>query len=157
MKVILIIVGKTDFKYLEEGIHLYLSRIIHYLPFEIITIKDLKKGRTISPELVKENEGKEILNKIEPIDFVILLDEKGNEYTSVKFAKYIENKTITGTRKLIFVIGGAYGYSENVYKRANDKISLSKMTFSHQIVRLIFMEQLYRALTIIKGEPYHHE
>jgi 23S rRNA (pseudouridine1915-N3)-methyltransferase len=157
MKVLLIIVGKTDFKYLEEGIQLYSNRIVHYLPFEIITIKDLKKAKSLSPELVKENEGKEILNKIEPTDFVILLDENGKEFTSVQFAKYIENKTITGIRKLIFVIGGAYGYSDNVYKRANDKFSLSKMTFSHQIVRLIFMEQLYRAFTIIKGEPYHHE
>lgn len=157
MKITLIIVGKTDFNYLEEGIKLYTNRIRHYILIDIITIKDLKKSQSLAKESIKENEGKEILNKIEPSDFVTLLDEKGKEFSSANFAKYIENKMLANTKKLVFIVGGAYGFSDTVYNRANDILSLSKMTFSHQMVRLIFLEQLYRSMTIIKKEPYHHE
>src|SRR5271157_5925924 len=129
MKVIVIFVGKTDFNYLDEGISLYAGRIKHYMPFEVIIIKDSKKSQSLSKDLIKENEAKEILNKVEPTDFIVLLDEKGKEFTSINFAKFIENKTVMGMRRIVFIVGGAYGLSDNIYKRANDILSLSKMTF----------------------------
>jgi 23S rRNA (pseudouridine1915-N3)-methyltransferase len=156
MKNILIQVGKTVDKHFDAAINDYCSRISHYMPFSIVTIPELKNTKSLSAELQKSKEGELILKQIQPSDTVVLLDEHGKELRSMEFASWIEKKQQT-TRQLVFVIGGPYGFSEEVYARANEKLSLSKMTFSHQMIRLIFTEQLYRACTIIKGEPYHHE
>lgn len=136
---------------------MYQSRLVHYVPFSIVEIPELKNMSAFSKEQIKEKEGELILKNIRPCDEVILLDEHGKEYRSVTFAKMLEEKMSRSGRDLVFVIGGAYGFSGDVYARADSKISLSQMTFSHQMVRTIFAEQLYRAFTIIKGEPYHHE
>ena len=157
MKITLILIGKTTAQYLNEGVNLYEKRIKKYLNFDITIIPELKNTKKLSVKEQKEKEGKLLLDKISKSDTLILSDEKGKEFSSVKFAGFIENKMISATKSLVFVIGGPYGFSENVYKRANNKISLSKMTFSHQLVRVLFIEQLYRAFTIINGEPYHHE
>jgi 23S rRNA (pseudouridine1915-N3)-methyltransferase len=157
MKVSFLQLGKTDQNYLAEGIRIYSERIKHYISFEILTLKELKKSKSQDIFNFKRLEGIEILKNVSKEDYVILLDEKGKEFSSLKFAEYINNKMIGGCKKMMFISGGAYGFSEGVYKRANEQISLSKLTFSHQLVRLIFLEQLYRAFTIIKGEPYHHE
>lgn len=156
MKVTLLLVGKTQNKLFQEAINDYVGRIEHYLPFNIVTIADLKNTKNLSEQQQKDAEGAMILKEIQAADTVVLLDEHGKEFRSVDYAQWLQKKQNTAKR-LVFVIGGAYGFSEAVYKRANEKISLSKMTFSHQMVRLIFTEQLYRACTIIKGEPYHHE
>lgn len=156
MKVKLLLIGKTDSDYLNHGIDEYVRRLKHYLPFEILIIPDLKNTKSLSEKQQKEKESKLILNQINTSDFVVLLDEKGKEFKSVDFSKFIEKQMISGLKNLIFVVGGPYGFSNEIYKQSNLKISLSKMTFSHQMVRLIFTEQLYRAMTIIKGEPYHH-
>ena len=134
----------------------YHERIEHYMPFDIAVIPELKNTKHLSNEQQKEREGELILEQIKPMDTVVLLDEHGEEYRSIEFANWLQKKQLTA-RRLVFVIGGPYGFSPSVYSRANEKISLSRMTFSHQMVRLIFTEQLYRACTIIKGEPYHHE
>jgi len=156
MKIKLLLVGKTDSDYLGRGIDEYVKRLKHYLPFEMLVIPDLKNTKNLSENQQKQKEGELILNQVNPGDFVVLLDEKGREFTSVDFSKFIEKQMISGLKKLVFVVGGPYGFSNEIYKQSNSKISLSKMTFSHQMVRLIFTEQLYRAMTIIKGEPYHH-
>lgn len=156
MKVKLILIGKTDSKFLIEGNKEYEKRLKHYIPLEINIIPDLKNTKKISEDQQKQKEGELILNQITERDFVVLLDENGKQYSSVEFSRFIEKQMISGLKNLIFVVGGPYGFSEEVYKRSNSKISLSKMTFSHQMVRLIFLEQLYRAMTIIRGEPYHH-
>ena len=156
MKTVLIIVGKTVNKHFVAGIDDYAERISHYMPFEIVTIPELRNTKNLSEEQQKSAEGDLILRQIQPSDSVVLLDEHGKEYRSVDYARWLSQKQ-QSARRLVFVIGGPYGFSEAVYARANEKISLSKMTFSHQMVRLIFTEQLYRACTIIKGEPYHHE
>lgn len=156
MKVTLLLVGKTQNEHFIAGIKDYVSRIEHYLPFTITTIPELKNTKNLSEEQQKAREGELILKEVQAADTLVLLDEHGKEFRSVEYAQWIQKKQNTAKR-LVFVIGGPYGFSEDVYKRANEKISLSKMTFSHQMVRLIFVEQLYRACTIIKGEPYHHE
>ena len=156
MKTVLLQVGKTVNKHFIAGIDDYAERISHYMPFEIVTIPELRNTKNLSEEQQKTTEGDLILRQIQPSDTVVLLDEHGKELRSVDYARWLEQKQQTA-RRLVFVIGGPYGFSEAVYARANDKLSLSKMTFSHQMVRLIFTEQLYRACTIIKGEPYHHE
>ena len=156
MKTELILVGKTINKHFVAGINDYAERIGHYMPFDIVTIPELKNTKSLSEELQKGREGELILKQIQPSDTVVLLDEHGKEFRSVEYASWIEKKQQT-CRRLVFVIGGPYGFSPAVYQRADEKISLSKMTFSHQMVRLIFTEQLYRACTIIKGEPYHHK
>ena len=143
-------------KFLIAGIKDYAERITHYMPFNITTIPELKNTKSLSEQQQKEREGELILKLLQPSDTVVLMDEHGQEFRSIEFAKWIERKQATA-RRLVFVIGGPYGFSQPVYDRANEKISLSKMTFSHQMVRLIFTEALYRACTIIKGEPYHHE
>lgn len=156
MKTELILVGKTVNKHFNAGINDYVERIGHYMPFSITTIPELKNTKNLSESQQKERESELILKQIQSTDTVVLLDEHGKEFRSIEFADWIQKKQNTA-RRLIFVIGGPYGFSNDVYERANEKISLSKMTFSHQMVRLIFTEQIYRACTIIKGEPYHHE
>ena len=156
MKTLLVLVGKTANKHFVVGIKDYHERIEHYMPFDITVIPELKNTKNLSNEQQKEREGELILEQIKPMDTVVLLDEHGEEYRSIEFANWLQKKQLTA-RRLVFVIGGPYGFSPSVYSRANEKISLSRMTFSHQMVRLIFTEQLYRACTIIKGEPYHHE
>ncbi|MBO5062429.1 MAG: 23S rRNA (pseudouridine(1915)-N(3))-methyltransferase RlmH [Prevotella sp.] len=156
MKTLLILTGKTTDKNIAAGIADYTSRISHYMPFELTVIPELKNTKSLTHEQQKEREGELILKQIQQADFVVLLDEHGKEYRSVEFASWLQHKQHTAKR-LALVIGGPYGFSDAVYKRADEKVSLSKMTFSHQMVRLIITEQIYRACTIIKGEPYHHE
>ena len=156
MKIEFWVIGKTDFDYLKEGIALYEKRLKHYVAYEMVVLADVKNP-PLSMEALKTKEGEIILNKLQKDDFLILLDENGKQSTSVEFSQFLEKKQMDGTKRLIFQIGGAYGFSEAVYVRANHKMSLSKLTFSHQMVRLFFVEQLYRAFTIIKGEKYHNE
>jgi 23S rRNA (pseudouridine1915-N3)-methyltransferase len=156
MKIKLIVIGKTDESYLKEGIDKYLKRLKNYVSFELIVLKDVVVGKKTNLTLQKELEGKSILEKVNTNDFLALLDENGEQYSSINFSKYIQKRMNAGN-DLIFVIGGPFGFSEEVYSRANAKLSLSKMTFSHQMVRLFFIEQIYRAFTILKGEKYHHQ
>ncbi len=156
MKTELIMVGKTADKHFAAGIKDYTERIGHYMPFGITTLPDLKNTKSLSQEQQKEREGEQILRLVQPSDTVVLLDEHGQEFRSVELAAWLQRKQ-QQARRLVFVIGGPYGFSPAVYDRANEKLSLSRLTFSHQMVRLVFTEQLYRACTIIKGEPYHHE
>lgn len=156
MKTELILVGKTVNKHFVAGIKDYVERISHYMPFNITVIPELKNTKNISEQQQKEREGEMILKLVQPSDTVVLMDEHGQEFRSVEFAQWLQKKQNTA-RRLLFIIGGPYGFSDAVYARANEKISLSRMTFSHQMVRLVFTEQVYRACTIIKGEPYHHE
>lgn len=157
MKICLLTVGKTDIGWVREGLETYSSRLSHYVPFSVCEIPELKNTSALTRTQIKEREGELILKAIKPTDRVILLDERGKEYRSVEFAEEIRRLSLAGGKNIVFVIGGAYGFSEAVYARSVGKISLSRMTFSHQMVRTIFAEQLYRAFTIIKGEPYHHE
>lgn len=157
MKITLLLVGKTEADYLKTGIDQYLSRIKHYIVFNETVISSLKSTKNLTEEQQKQKEGELILGFIKPVDEVILLDENGEIFTSVAFSGFLQKKMIAGVRSIVFVIGGPYGFSDDVYKRANYKVSLSKMTFSHQMVRLIFVEQIYRAMSIMKGEPYHHQ
>lgn len=157
MNVKLLTVGKTDVPWVKEGLDLYASRLRHYVPFTVEEIPELKKVSALTEEQIKQKEGELILKQISPQDSVILLDEHGLQMRSVEFASWLEKQLSGGSKSLVFVIGGAYGFSKEVYERANGKLSLSKMTFSHQMVRAVFAEQLYRACTILKGEPYHHE
>lgn len=156
MKIKLIMIGKTTGDLYIDAIEDYTNRIKHYNNFSIHVIPGLKNTKKLSQEQQKQAEGELILKELTAQDTVILLDERGKEYRSMEFAKWLENKQLTA-QNVVFVIGGPYGFSDSIYERANEKISLSKMTFSHQMVRLIFVEQLYRACTIIKGESYHHE
>ena len=157
MKITLLTVGKTDRDWVRQGLDIYVSRLKHYTPFSMVEIPELKNVSALSKDQIKAKEGELILKNIRPTDDLILLDEHGKEYTSVELAKVIQEKSSYTGKDMVFVIGGAYGFSPEVYSRANSKISLSRMTFSHQMVRAIFAEQLYRAFTIMKGEPYHHE
>jgi len=156
MKITLLTVGKTDVSWVKSGLELYSARIAHYLPFAVQEIPELKNVSSLSREQIKDREGQLILKAVGAAELV-LLDEHGKEYRSIEFAEALNKRLLQGGKDIVFCVGGAYGFSEDVYKRASGKISLSKMTFSHQMVRTIFAEQLYRALTIIKGEPYHHE
>jgi 23S rRNA (pseudouridine1915-N3)-methyltransferase len=156
LKIELFQIAKTTDSYLREGIDVYNKRLKNYLTFEIITLPELKNASSLSLEQQKNLEGKSILNKINSDTFLILLDENGRNFSSVEFSNYLQKQMLKGLKGIVFVIGGPYGFSQQVYDRANDKITLSKMTFSHQLVRLVFMEQLYRAMTILKNEPYHH-
>ena len=156
MKVCFLLIGKTTEDYLKEGIAIYEKRLKNYLTVEVKVIPELKKTSGLTFDQQKVAEGKLILAQIAPADAVVLLDERGNQHSSEDFSVYLERYMLRGTKTLFFVVGGPYGFSEEVYKRANDSLSLSKMTFSHQMVRLIFLEQLYRAMTILNNEPYHH-
>lgn len=156
MKTELILVGRTANKHFVAGINDYAERIGHYMPFNITVIPELKNAKNLSEEQQKQAEGDLILRQLQPSDTVVLLDEHGREMRSIELAQWLEQKRNIA-RRLVFVIGGPYGFSPAVYQRANEQLSLSRLTFSHQMVRLVFTEQLYRACTIIKGEPYHHE
>lgn len=156
MKTLLILIGKTTNKMYQAAIADYVSRISHYMSFEIAILPEPKNTKSLSEEQQKAIEGESILKQLQPSDTIVLLDEHGREDSSAEFASWLARERMVA-RRLVFVIGGPYGFSPAVYSRCNDKISLSRMTFSHQMVRLIFCEQLYRACTIIKGEPYHHE
>lgn len=157
MKIKLLAIGKTDNKQLIQLINEYQNRLKHYIKFEFEIIADIKNVKNLSKIQQKEKEGQLILSKIQPTDQLVVLDDKGKPFTSIEFSQYLQKKMNSGLKQLIFVIGGPYGFSEEVYKKSSGKISLSKMTFSHQMIRLFFIEQLYRSFTILKNEPYHHE
>lgn len=157
MNIELIVVGKTDMKEVEALVTMYTKRLNHYVKFAITTLADVRNTRKLSEAEQKRLEGEQILKLISDADHLMLLDEHGAELRSIEFADMLQRRMSAGTKRLVFVIGGPYGFSDAVYQRANSKLSLSKMTFSHQIVRAIFTEQLYRAFTILKNEPYHHE
>lgn len=156
MKITLLVVGKTTDARVEALIQDYQKRLTHYIPFALQVIPELKNTKSITPDQQKQAEGELILRSVAQSADLVLLDEHGKEFRSIEFADYIQKKMSSG-RDVIFVVGGPYGFSDEVYQRANGKISLSKMTFSHQMVRLFFVEQIYRAMTILRGEPYHHE
>jgi 23S rRNA (pseudouridine1915-N3)-methyltransferase len=157
MNITLLVVGKTDDKYLQEGIDVYSKRLKHYVNFDLAVIPALKDQKGATPDEVKEREAALILKHTAKSDRIVLLDEHGTEHTSTGFAQYLQKQMNAGIRSLTFVIGGAFGFAPSVYAAASDKVSLSKMTFNHQMVRLFFAEQLYRAFTILNHEPYHNE
>ncbi|MBG26392.1 MULTISPECIES: 23S rRNA (pseudouridine(1915)-N(3))-methyltransferase RlmH [Croceibacter] len=157
MNIQLYAIGKTDQKLIEELTDIYTKRVSHYINFDFTIIPDIKNTKNLSIEQQKNEEGKLIMKQLETSDFVILLDENGKEFSSVNFSAYLQKRMNTGLKRLVFIIGGPYGFSTEVYSRANSKLSLSKMTFSHQMIRVFFIEQLYRAFTILRNEPYHHQ
>lgn len=157
MNIELIVVGKTDSREVEALVDLYVKRVNFYTKFTITTIPDLKNSRNLSTSQQSSAEGELILRQLQTSDYVTLLDERGEQFHSLGYAQWLQKRMNSGVKRLVLVIGGPYGFSQEVYARANSKLSLSKMTFSHQIVRAIFAEQIYRAFTILKGEPYHHE
>ncbi len=157
MKIKLLAIGKTDDKELQSLIGRYEQRLKHYIKFELEVIPDLKKTKYLSEKEQKQREGELILKRIAPGDQLIVLDEKGHQFRSIEFSRFLQKKLNSGIKQLVFVIGGPYGFSEAVYQKSQGKVALSKMTFSHQMIRLFFVEQLYRAFTILKNEPYHHE
>ncbi|MCR5013975.1 MAG: 23S rRNA (pseudouridine(1915)-N(3))-methyltransferase RlmH [Bacteroidales bacterium] len=157
MKILLLAIGKTDEDYLITGIKKYVGRLGHYVSFELKEIPDIRNRKTLNEEQQKKAESFLLLSQMQPGDYVVLLDENGSQYTSVAFSEQLEKLMASGVKRIVFVIGGPYGFAPEVYAKANAKIALSPMTFSHQMVRLIFVEQLYRAFSILKGEPYHHQ
>jgi len=156
MQIKLIAIGKTDDKQLLQLIEQYQKRLKHYIKFDLDIIPDIKNAKNLSEKQQKEKEGELILKKITPTDVLVLLDENGKQFTSVEFSSYLQKKMNAGIKQLVFVIGGPYGFSETIYQKAQGKVSLSKMTFSHQMIRLFVVEQIYRGFTILKNEPYHH-
>ena len=157
MKITLAVIGKTEVGFVRQGIEEYVKRLQHYVSFNIQYIGDARNTRNMSEAQQKTAEGKQLLAILEASDHVVLLDEHGIERTSVDYSEWLQRRMASGVKRLVFVVGGPYGFSQEVYNRANEKISLSKMTFPHELVRLIFVEQLYRAFTILRHEPYHHE
>ncbi|MPM20840.1 Ribosomal RNA large subunit methyltransferase H [bioreactor metagenome] len=157
MKVVLLSVGKTDEDFYAQAMDIFRKRLSHYIPFDLEFVPDIKNRKNLSEKEQKNLEGEGILNRIQQGDQVVLLDDKGKQYSSVEFSRFIEKKSHSAPKRLVFVVVGPYGFPDEVYKRANEKLSLSRMTFTHQMVRLVFVEQLYRAMTILNGEPYHHE
>ncbi len=157
MQVTLLCIGKTGKKFLEEGEQEYLKRLRHYISFQLQIIPDIKQAKSLSEAQIKQKEGELILEKVGLSDSLILLDERGKEFSSMAFSQYLQEQFNRGGKHIYFVIGGPYGFSDAVYQRANGKISLSQMTFSHQMIRLFFIEQVYRAMTILRNEPYHHQ
>lgn len=157
MKIKLILIGKTTESELVKLIENYRKRLTHYVPFEMIVIPEIKNGKNFTFEQLKEKEADLLLERLDANEEIILLDERGKQFTSVQFADFVSSKMLYSAKNVTFVIGGAYGFSEKIYNKANGLLSLSAMTFSHQMIRLLFVEQLYRAMTIIKGEPYHHD
>lgn len=150
-------VGKTTTGYLKQGIDEYMRRLSHYVQCDIQCIGDVKNTRNLTEQQQKLAEGKALLDAINATDWVTLLDERGSEFTSVDFSRYVQRRMSSGLRRLVFVVGGPYGFSPEVYARANDRLSLGRMTLPHELVRLVFVEQLYRAFTILRHEPYHHQ
>lgn len=157
MNITLLTLGKTRISFVQQGMREYASRLERYTPFDIIELPDIKTAKSMTFEKQKDLEGESILAKLSPSDFVILLDERGREFSSLEFASYIEKLQVSGRKRVVFVVGGPYGFSASVYNRADAKISLSRMTFNHEMVRMFFVEQVYRAMTILRNEPYHHE
>ena len=157
MKIVLLVIGKTNEQYLVEGISQYQKRLKHYIQFEMLEIPNIKKAKKFSNTELMKRQGELILKQLQSSDHLVLLDDKGKDFTSPKFAEKIQSWMLSGKKRLVFVIGGVYGFSEDVYARRNEKLSLSKMTFSHQMVRLFFVEQIYRGYTILNNEPYHHQ
>ena|SRR5690554_3629612 len=157
MTIKLIVLGKTDSLQLSQLIDEYRNRLGHYIKFEIETIPDIRNNKNLSEKQQREKEGEAILSKLNTTDLLVLLDENGKQYTSVEFSGYLQKKMNSGLKQLVFVVGGPYGFSDAVHQKSQSKISLSKMTFSHQMVRLFMVEQLYRAFTILRNEPYHHQ
>lgn len=157
MKVEFWLISKTTFPYLHEGMAVYEKRLGHYLPYATVVLPDVKNAGSLQPPQLKQEEGEAVIARLKPDDFLVLLDERGKQLSSVEFATFMEQKLQLSSKRLIFLVGGAWGFSERVYERADFQLSLSKMTFSHQMVRLFFLEQLYRAMTILRGELYHNE
>lgn len=157
MEIQLLVVGKNSSQLIEQATEVYLSRLKHYVPYRIKVLSDPKNTRAMSHEQQKDSEGRMLLATLQPSDFVMLLDERGRRFTSMAFADWLQAKMSSGLRRLVFVVGGPYGFSPDVYARADGKLSLSDMTFSHEMIRLFFTEQVYRAMTILRHEPYHHE
>lgn len=157
MEILLLNVGKTSFQWIDEGISVYEKRLKKYIKFSLKSIPDIKSGKNITPDLQKEMEGKVLMNVILPTDYVILLDERGEQLTSLKFASQLEKLLSLSHKRIVFIIGGPYGFSKLLYDRKDKMISLSSMTFTHEMIKLFFVEQVYRAFTILNGEPYHHE
>lgn len=157
MKIVIIAVGKTSTGYVTCGVEEFLKRANRYVPTELLVIPDVKSSKALSEDAQKQQEGRSIISALQPGDIVTLLDERGKELTSREFSLMIERRMVQGIKRLVFVIGGPYGFSNEVYERADSKLSLSRMTFTHEMVRLFFMEQIYRAMTIMRGEPYHHD
>ena len=157
MKITLLVIGKTEADYLKKGIDTYIQRLKHYVAFELQVVNALKNTKNMNEQQQKQKEGELLLAQLSTTDTLVLLDENGQQPSSIDFAKYIEKQMLASIKNLVFVVGGPYGFSPDVHQKSVGKISLSKMTFSHQMVRLIFTEQLYRAMTILKGEPYHHQ
>ena len=157
MKIVLLAIGKTKEQYLIEGISQYQKRLNHYTQFELLEIPNIKNANNLSDFELLRKEGELIFQQLQPSDHLVLLDDKGKDFTSSKFAEKLQGWMLSSKKRLVFVVGGAYGFSEQVYQRGNEKLSLSKMTFSHQMVRLFFVEQIYRGYTILNNEPYHHE
>ena len=157
MKVTFLVVGRTIDKHLTTLINDYAERVKHYVPFEMVVVPELKNTKALSAEQQKERKSELLQKQLRPGDHIVLLDEGGREFRSMEFAAYLEKKQAQAARRLVFIVGGPYGFAPAIYALANEKVSLSKMTFSHQMVRLFFVEQLYRAMTILRGEPYHHE
>ena len=157
MKISLILVGKTDDTFIKQAVDIYSKRLSHYIQLNVHVISEIKNSGKLAESELKEREGELVLKQVQPADFVLLLDDKGKQFTSVEYATYLQRLMNAGTKNLVVVVGGAFGFSEKVYKRANAQLSLSKMTFTHQLVRVFFLEQTYRALTILKGESYHHD
>lgn len=157
MKITILAVGRTSTDYIARGIETYLSRLKHYVPVELTVIPDVKQSRSLTEDVQKTREGESMLAMLQPGDHVVLLDERGREMTSREFAGTVEGLMNRGLKRTVFIIGGPYGFSEAVYRRADAKLSLSRMTMTHEMVRLLFVEQVYRAMTILRGEPYHHD
>ena len=157
MKIVLLTIGKTSEKYLIEGIAQYQKRLKHYTQFEMLEILNIKNAKNFSNAELMKKEGELILKQLKNSDHLILLDDKGKDFTSTKFAEKLQSWMLRGKKRLVFVVGGAYGFSDDIYARGNERLSLSKMTFSHQMVRLFFVEQIYRGYSILNNEPYHHQ
>lgn len=157
MKITVLVVGKTDEKYILDGCAIFSKRLKHYTKLEYIEIPQTKKWNSLAPDERKKKEGEQILKHLDHTDYLMLLDENGKQFTSRKFSTFLEQKTVQGTRRLVLVVGGAFGFSDEVYSRAKEKLSLSAMTFSHQMIRLFLLEQIYRAYTIMRNEPYHND
>ena len=157
MKIVLLAIGKTNEQYLIEGISKYQKRLQHYIKFEILEISNIKNTKNFSNSELMQKEGQLILTQIQPSDYLVLLDDKGKSFTSTRFSERLQGWMLSGKKRLVFVVGGAYGFSDSVYSRGNEELSLSDMTFSHQMVRLFLIEQLYRGYTILNNEPYHHK